>query len=154
MEVRRELEERLVYLIDPVIENLGFERLVLQLTLSRNQYHLSLAIDHTSRNISVADCERVSRKISDLLDESNFFDRSYSLEVSSPGFKRVLRIPKDFPRFISHRVRIRLKEDLQGKKVWIGFLKSVQDISLTIEKTEIGELAIPIILIERANLDE
>lgn len=56
--------------------------------------------------VNLKDCEVVSKQVSALLDVVDFGDRSYTLEVSSPGLDRQLYRPRDFERFQGSRVRV------------------------------------------------
>ncbi len=140
-------------LVEPVLESFGLELLEMRFVPRSKRSLLQLTIDRMDAPVSITDCEDVSRQFSRVLDVEDPIGGSYNLEVSSPGFKRLLRIPRDLPRFVGHRVRITLAEPLENRKVWIGILKSTDD-PLRIDKTEIGLLKIPFQIINKANLDD
>src|ERR1700743_3274647 len=109
------LRDRLIALIEPLLARLGYELVELEYAAGRSQAVLRIFIDHPARRegeeqanegrgISVDDCERVSREVAALLDVDDPIPTAYTLEVSSPGFDRVLRIPPHFSRFGGSRV--------------------------------------------------
>ena len=69
------------------------------------------------------DCEAVSRRLSDLLDEEDFIDDAYILEVSSPGLGRPLKKDKDFARSIGEEVEIRTFRPVDHEREFTGVLK-------------------------------
>ena len=149
----KEIEKAVAQITAQVCGDNGLELLELKFIPRKNSSLLRITIDSMSDSVKLKDCEAVSRQISRLLDVEDPIPGSYQLEVSSPGFKRLLRIPKDLPRFIGHRVRIKLQEPLQGKSVWIGILDSPDD-PIKLGQTEIGQILIPFRLVKQANLNE
>lgn len=90
-------------------------------------------------------CEAVSRPLSDALDEADFIEQSYFLEVSSPGLSRRLTKPAHFAACQGREViatRIR-PDETTGERVFCGMLTGFADGILTLQ-TETGEQAIPV----------
>jgi ribosome maturation factor RimP len=117
------LRERLIALIEPVVADLGFELVELELAPGV----VRLFIDH-SDGVRVENCERVSREVSALLDVEDPIPTAYRLEVSSPGLDRVLRTRAHFERFVGERVWIELKVPrAQGRRRYTGRLAAVDD---------------------------
>ncbi len=81
------------------------------------------------------DCEVVSRRLSDILDEKDYIEDSYILEVSSPGLGRPLKKEKDFKRSLGEEVEIRTYRMIdRKKKEFTGILKDYDEtITVTIE---------------------
>jgi ribosome maturation factor RimP len=70
--------------------------------------------------IRLEDCETVSRQLSHVFAVEDIdYDR---LEVSSPGLDRPLRRARDFERFASSRVTLRLRQAFQGRRNFEGIL--------------------------------
>src|SRR5207245_4265526 len=84
------LRERLISLIEPLLERLGYELVELELTSGRAHATVRVYIDRPG-GVGLEDCERMSREVSALLDVEDPIPTSYTLELSSPGFDRVLR---------------------------------------------------------------
>ena len=83
--------------------------------------------------ITVDDCELVSRRMSDLLDEKDFIEESYIFEVSSPGLGRPLKKEKDYQRSMGERLEIRTYRAINKQKEFYGILKSFDAATVMIE---------------------
>ena len=82
--------------------------------------------------IGVNDCEVVSRELSDILDEEDYIEGSYILEVSSPGLGRPLKKEKDYVRNMGKKIEIRTYRAIDRCKEFTGILKAYDDTSVTI----------------------
>src|SRR3546814_17608263 len=71
-----------------------------------------------TRQLHITDCETISRRLSDLLDEADPIESEYRLEVSSPGTDRPLTRPQDYADWVGHAARIRLLEPQDGRKTF------------------------------------
>jgi ribosome maturation factor RimP len=106
---------------------------------------LRLFIDHP-KGVDLALCERVTRRLGDLLED-------YSLEVSSPGPERPLVTPDHFRRFVGRRVKVRTRSDHDGRKSFTGELVGATDDQVTVAADD-GVVSIPYSDINRSNLVE
>jgi len=97
--------------------------------------------------ITIDDCETVSRRLSDLLDEKDFIEEAYILEVSSPGLGRPLKKDKDLERSLGESVEVKLFRALDKQKEFSGILKSWDKDTVTLEFEDKAGLKI-----ERANI--
>ncbi len=98
-------------------------------------YVLRVIIDVTddeNGGVSIDQCEKVSRSLSDALDLSDPIDKAYMLEVSSPGIDRALKRDKDFERFMGREIDIGLYKVQNGSKTFTGTLTSYKDGIVTI----------------------
>ena len=102
-------------------------------------------------SISLDDCERVSRVVSETLDAADPIPSHYTLEVSSPGLDRVLRTREHFERFAGERVRLEMMQPVEGRKRFAGRLLGVGTSDITLE-LENGRINLPIEDIHRARL--
>lgn len=130
------LRERLIDLLEPLIERLGYELVDIEWVSAPRSGLLRLFIDHppgSSLHIGIEDCERVSREVSALLDVEDPVPGAYSLEVSSPGFDRVLRKPAHFKRFAGERVWVELAVPREGRRRFTGRLAAVTDAGVELE---------------------
>ena len=89
--------------------------------------------------LHIDDCERVSRALGAVLDQADFMDDAYMLEVSSPGLLRPIKKEKDFQRNLEKEIEVHLYKPRDGSKEWIGVLKKYDKTSVWIE-TEGEEL--------------
>ena len=126
------LRERLIALIEPVLARLGCELVELEYTSGRAHAVVRLYIDREA-GVALDDCERVSREVSSLLDVEDPIPSAYTLEVSSPGFDRVLRTRAHFGRFLGSRVFVELKEPRAGRRRYTGKLLTVDESGIALE---------------------
>lgn len=140
------LRERLIALIEPVLAQLGYELVELEYAAGRTNAVVRIFIDQPA-GISVDDCERVSRDVAALFDVDDPIPTAYTLEVSSPGFDRVLRTPAHFERFVGERVFVELQAPRSGRKRYTGILQAVSaaGVELEVDKQTVdvpfGEIA-------------
>jgi ribosome maturation factor RimP len=104
---------------------------------------LRLYIDRPN-GVDLADCERVTGHLRDLLE-------AYSLEVSSPGLDRPLTKPEHFRRFLGHRVRVRTADAIEGRRNFTGTLTAADDRSVRVDPGD-GPVEIPLDRVHRSNL--
>jgi ribosome maturation factor RimP len=126
-------KERLIQLLEPPLQALGYELVDLEARVGRNGL-LRVYIDRTS-GVDINDCERVSRQLGAFLDVEEPLPGSYTLEVSSPGLDRPLRTATHFERFVDHRAKVRLARPLDGRKNFAGRLCGVEsgDVLLDVD---------------------
>jgi len=105
-----------------------------------------------TRQLTLEDCARLSRRLSDLLDEQDPIPDSYRLEVSSPGIDRPLTRLKDYDDWKGHEARIHPHEPYQGRKQLSGDLIGVDGDKVRIDVKGLGETAIPFAEIRNAKL--
>ena len=95
---------------------------------------------------------QVSRELSALLDTNDVVDGAYTLEVSSPGINRPLKLPEHFMRFIGKRVRVRTRELIQGRRSFLGPLLDVAADRIAVSQDG-TRLEIPFAVIEKSNYE-
>ena len=89
--------------------------------------------------VDIDECEEVNRWLSDKMDELDFIDRAYNLEVSSPGLDRELIKDSDFDRFAGRLVEVKTYEQVNGNKNFEGTLVGKADgiVTIDIDGTEL-----------------
>ncbi len=105
-----------------------------------------------TRQLTLEDCARLSRRISDLFDEADPIEDSYRLEVSSPGIDRPLTRLKDYDDWKGHEARIHPHEPYNGRKQLSGDLIGVDGDQVRIDVDGLGPTAIPFAAIRNAKL--
>ena len=125
-------EQKTEELLLPIMEEQGFELVDVEYVKEGGSWYLRAYIDKPG-GITVDDCETVSRQLSDLLDEKDYIEDSYILEVSSPGLGRPLKKEKDFERSLGMEIEIRTYRPVQHQKEFTGLLKAYDKKSITIE---------------------
>ncbi len=144
------LRDQLVELLEPVVSNLGYELWELEYGMRPGGGLLRLYIDSPD-GISVDDCERVSRAVSEALDAADPIASEYTLEVSSPGLDRVLRTQAHFERFAGERVKLETSEPVNGRKRFAGQLTQVSAGVITLD-VEGAAVQLPIAGIHKARV--
>jgi ribosome maturation factor RimP len=106
----------------PVAEPLGLEVVAATFRTNHNPPVLQLNVRNLTQDTGLDDCERMSRALEPVLDESNLFPDAYVLEISSPGLSRVLHSDRDFVSFKGFPVSIQSTAPINGKSEWHGNL--------------------------------
>ena len=132
MSRREEYEKQTEELLEPIVAERGFELVDVEYVKEAGNWYLRAYIDKPG-GITVDDCEVVSRRFSDILDEKDFIDEAYILEVSSPGLGRPLKKEKDFARSLGEEVEVRTYRAIDRQKEFIGILKDYDKDTVTIE---------------------
>ena len=113
MSKREMYEQKTEEILLPIVEEYGFELVDVEYVKEGSNWYLRAYIDKPG-GIGVNDCEVVSRELSDILDEKDFIDEAYILEVSSPGLGRPLKKEKDFKRSIGEDIDLHF---YKGQKI-------------------------------------
>ena len=115
----------------PVVQQAGCELWDVEYVKEAGQWFLRVYIDKAAASeemyVSTDDCEKVSRYLSDRLDEEDPIEQNYYLEVSSPGLDRQLYEQKDFDRFTGSVVDVKLYKSVGGRKEYQGVLEGLKD---------------------------
>ena len=125
-------KSELTKLIEPAIEQLGFELSDLELKIGGQDGVVRLFID-SPNGITLEDCESVSRQVSAILDVADPVAGNYSLEVSSPGLDRTLTKLAHFQRFTGKDVRVKLRFPIEGRRNFRGALRAADEEKIEIE---------------------
>ncbi|MGN8630945.1 ribosome maturation factor RimP [Blautia sp. HCP3S3_G3] len=133
MSRREEYEQRAEALLTPIVDANGFELVDVEYVKEAGEWYLRGYIDKPG-GITVNDCETVSRAFSDKLDEEDFIDESYIMEISSPGLDRPLKKEKDFVRSMGKLIEIRTYRPIEKQKEFCGVLTAYDSNSVTIDE--------------------
>lgn len=120
------IEEKVTAILAPMVEELGYEFVSIEFVEEEGEWYLRVYIDNEN-GMTIDDCAKVSRPLSDKLDEVDPIDQGYYFEVSSPGVNRPIKKDKDFIRFIGSKVIITFKELYEGNETLSGVLKGLED---------------------------
>lgn len=136
-----DLKRKIVELIEPVIEENGFDLVELKLSHFKQSNTIRLFVD-SDNGVKLEDCAKLSKAIDVILEDNNMFRSGYTIEVSSPGLDRPLQTRKEFKRRIGKQVQILFNQADQSPIE--GELTGVDDLSvelLTKEGTHKIDLA-------------
>ena len=128
---REQYEKQTEELLEPIVAEQGFELVDVEYVKEAGNWYLRAYIDKPG-GITVDDCEVVSRRFSDILDEKDYIEDSYIFEVSSPGLGRPLKKEKDFIRSVGQEVEIRTYRAINRQKEFVGILKEFDQNTVTI----------------------
>ena len=150
-------------LIEPVVSAQGFELVRVKLMNTEAGRTLQvMAEDPETGQLVIEQCARLSRALSDVLDDADPVEGEYNLEVSSPGVDRPLTRGKDYAQWAGHKVKVALREALDiasasaagGRKKFQGRLLGLegQAVKLRLEDGSGEEVLLPLDAIHSAKL--
>lgn len=125
----------------PILEEMGLQLWDVVYEKEGSGWYLRYYVDKEGGGIDINSCEAFSRAISDVLDEADPIDGSYTLEVSSPGIERALTRDWHFEALMGQQLLVRLISPVEGVRDFIGTLTDYRDGTLTLlldEKTEMN----------------
>jgi ribosome maturation factor RimP len=123
------LTEKLKEELLPLVKEENLELVDLEFSPGGPRSLLRIYVDKPG-GVTIEDCANLSRKVSDFLDMEDLIPHRYNLEVSSPGLDRPLTKKEDFVRRRGEKVRVFLKEPVDGKLELVGEIKSFQEETL------------------------
>ena len=131
------MRDALMRLLEPPIEALNYELVDVEFAQAGRGGVLRIFIDRraedSSLGITVDDCANVSHAVSQVLEIQDPIKGHYTLEVSSPGFDRILRTRAHFERFVGERIFAELKLPIEGRRRFVGVLKSIAEDTVVVE---------------------
>ncbi|HJC55983.1 MAG TPA: ribosome maturation factor RimP [Candidatus Eisenbergiella intestinipullorum] len=128
----KEIEARTEEILLPIAQENGVEIYDVEYVKEGGEWYLRAYIDKEG-GVNIQDCENVSRKLSDRLDEEDFIEEAYTLEVSSPGLGRTLKKDRHLEKSLGEAVQLRLYRPQEKQKEFEGILKAYDKDSVTIE---------------------
>ena len=122
----KKVTELVAELAAPAVAEQGCTLWDVEYVREAGQWYLRLYLDKDG-GVDILDCEAVSRKVSDLLDQADPIEGSYTFEVSSAGAERPLKRPSDFERFLGSPVLVKTYKPKDGRKEFAGTLADYED---------------------------
>nr|WP_298798676.1 ribosome maturation factor RimP [uncultured Acetobacter sp.] len=146
------LEARLVALVAPTLEDIGYE-IVRIAVLGRESPTVQIMADRADGSlISVEDCERISHAVGAVLDVEDPIPGAWTLEVSSAGIDRPLTRAKDWNRFAGHQAKAEVLVPIDGRRRFSGVVLGAEDGIARLRLDDGTEAALPLEEIRRARL--
>ncbi|AGH49255.1 MULTISPECIES: ribosome maturation protein RimP [Sphingomonas] len=143
----------LTKLIEPEAQALGLALVRVAMFGGKSDPTLQVMAERPdTRQLDLADCEALSRRISDVLDAADPIEEAYRLEVSSPGIDRPLTRLKDFEDWAGFDARIKVAPPLDGRKQFDARLDGLEGETVKVYAERVGEVAIPFGRIASAKL--
>ncbi len=136
---KADIESRTEELVMPIIESGGYQLWDTEYVKEGSDYYLRVYADKEG-GITIDDCVLISRALEAKLDQEDFIDEAYILEVSSPGLTRKLKKDRDFERSIGRKVLVKLYKAENGGKEFTGILKSFDKENVIITADEAADI--------------
>ena len=137
-------------MVKPISDELNYEIYHIEYVKENGEYYLRIYIEKEG-GITLSDCEALSRRVSDLMDEKDPIPEAYFLEVSSPGLNRTLFTETHYKRFVGREVMVKLTKAVEGKKSIKGILKEVNEENIIVEADTL--ISIPKEKVKSANIE-
>jgi ribosome maturation factor RimP len=151
LRAQSEIEIRVLDMIEPEAKALGLDVVRVRLTGARPPT-LQIMAEKPDGSMDVADCAKLSRRLSPLLDAEDPIAGEYSLEVSSPGIDRPLTRWGDFAKWIGHEVRVEIGMPIDGRKRFHGFIAGEKNGVAELNLKDGGAASIPVDEMVKAHL--
>ena len=147
------LEIKIADMLQPVIEDLGFELYMVKMTGDEGSTILQImAEDPKTKRLGVDDCAKISRAVSAILEVEDPIKSKYRLEVSSPGIDRFLIRPEHFETYKGFDVKIETDTPAEnGQRKFRGTIEGLNDNKVLL-KTDQGDVEIPFGSLNKAKL--
>jgi ribosome maturation factor RimP len=140
-------------MIEPEVKHLGYDLVRVAMIGGTSDPTLQVMAEKPdTRQLDLTDCERISRRLSDVLDLCDPIDGSYRLEVSSPGIDRPLTRLKDYSDWAGYEARLTLAEPREGRKQFSGMLEGVEGDAVKLTDKTGAAHALPFAAISSAKL--
>jgi ribosome maturation factor RimP len=125
-------------LIEPAVKDMGLDLVRVAMIGGTSDPTLQVMAERPdTRQLTIDDCEALSRKLSDILDAEEEAGRdpiesAYRLEVSSPGIDRPLTRRSDFADWAGHEARIKFAEPVDGARQVSGDIEGIDGDTIRI----------------------
>jgi len=141
--------DKIKELVMPLLESQVIDLVDLHIQRDRNRIILKFLVDKPTGGISLQECVKLNEEIGQVLENQDFIQESFVLEVSSPGLDRPLMTIKDFIRATGKDVIMFLKEKVQEKIELSGKIISAKD-NVVVMEFEGKPIEIPLEKINKA----
>ena len=133
------MDKKLAELLNPILEDLGFEMVRVRLS-NGNPSTLQIMADRLDGQIGVDELAEINTSVGTLLDVEDPIPENYTLEISSPGIDRPLTRKKDFDSFQGFEAKVETTELIDGRRRFRGVLAGVNndEVLINLEEGTIG----------------
>ena len=133
------MDKKLAELLNPILEDLGFEMVRVRLS-NGNPSTLQIMADRLDGQIGVDELAEINTSVGTVLDVEDPIPENYTLEISSPGIDRPLTRKKDFDSFQGFEAKVETTELIDGRRWFRGVLAGVNndEVLINLEEGTIG----------------
>lgn len=151
---KKKITEIAAEMMADFLQQEGYELYNIEFVKEGKDWFLRVYVDMASGEgyIGTEDCEKVSRFLSEKLDEEDPIEQNYYLEVSSPGMDRPLLTKAHYERYVGSEVEIRLYKGKDGTKNIQGVLDSIEGETVTVTDHDNKKWELELAEIAKANL--
>jgi ribosome maturation factor RimP len=149
-------EEQIWQLAEPVLGSTGMELIQVECLKMKTRWLVRIYMDRPEGGVTLDDCALISNQLGDLLDVHNMPPGPYTLEVSSPGLDRPLQRDKDFLKYRGSRIKLRLREKIDGRRQFTGELVEYEErdgVKVLVMRVAETTFRIPREAVVKANLE-
>lgn len=136
----------------PIAHSENLDLIEVEFVKEGSDWILRVFLENKNGDLTIEECENVSRALSAVLDEEDPIDDKYILEVSSPGLERPLKSEADFQRFKGELIAVTTYKKIDGQKEFIGNLVDYKDGKIMIKLKDGKEVELELKIVARANL--
>ncbi len=129
--------ERVKEFIAGYLEEHGIELVDISYRAESHGMVLRLLADKPE-GIMLSECEALNKFLSEKMDEANFIEERYTIEVSSPGLDRPLKANSDFKRVMGRDIEVDTHEPVDGKRHLEGILVGMDKEAIIVERDGIS----------------
>ena len=143
--------DRVTSLVAPIVTDLGLDLYDIEYTGGI----VRIVVDTQPggpAGVSLENIALIARLVSREFDHSDPVPGRYTLEVTSPGLERTLRLPRHFVREVGKTIAVRLSSALDGQRRIQGDLVSASEDTIVVRLADnaLTEVTIPLSIVERA----
>lgn len=141
------ITEKLHAIIVPLLESVGLELY----DLEYGGGTLRVTVDSTG-GADMSAISTATRAISVALDDQDWLQSSYTLEVSSPGIERNLRTQQHFNAVVGQQAQIKVRNAIDGQRRFVATIQEVAERTVTVSHETLGNIEVPFTDIQRARI--
>jgi len=150
--MREAVASKIEEIAQRVADSEGLEVVEVEVKGGGSQRLVRISIDKPA-GVTHADCELVSQQVGTILDVEDVVPGGrYTLEVSSPGVERKLLKPHDYERFQGKKVKITLRDEIDGRRHWEGTLAGLAGGAVALDIGSGKTIRFPLEQVQKANL--
>ena len=144
-DIRLKIEESLAQFL----ENIQSELVELRLRQQMKTLVVDITVDHPQGGITIDQCSYINKQISQIIEDNQWIQGDYVVEVSSPGLDRPLKTLKDFLRVRGRHIRCHLSEPVENRIEYMGIVEDMKGEEIVL-RLKTGTILIPLTSIQKS----
>jgi ribosome maturation factor RimP len=146
------LAEKVRAIAEKIVQNHSIELVHVEIVGSGKNPAVRIYIDK-EEGVTHDDCALVSQGVEKILEDDDFIENAYTLEVSSPGIERGLYKLADFEKFKNNLAKVKTHTAINGQRNFRGKILDIKNQKVVFDDKTNGIIEIPYDLIKKANLE-